>query len=162
MKKLLVLIVVTVLLLSACTQSSTSSYTFRGHNLGDSLEDVIEKEGIESYEQSPRDRREVDFIVNDFFGYEAEMTCHFEDDSLYMISMLSVYTEKNGIQDEVFDEMVQNLTELYGEPYWTKIGDTTLTASWQKEGLLGMLDVTPYSIGLSVNFSYKGLLKFHY
>jgi hypothetical protein len=162
MKKLLILIVVTVLLLSACTRSSTSSYTFRGHKLGDSLEDVIEKEGIESYEKTYEG---VDFIVNDFFGYEAEMTCRFEDDSeddsLYMIKMRSVYAE-NEVQDEVFDEMVQNLTELYGEPDWTHIGDQALTASWQKEGLLALLEVTPYSIVFSIALSYKGTITFHF
>lgn len=95
MKRLIILAFVIILLLGACGISETEEkavHTFRGHKLGDSLEDVIEKEGIESYEQSYEG---VDFIVNDFFGYEAEMTCRFEDDSeydsLYMINAIGVY-----------------------------------------------------------------------
>lgn len=75
--------------------------------------------------------------------------------------MRSVYTE-NEVQDEVFDEMVKNLTELYGEPDWTHIGDSSLTASWQKEGLLAILSVKPYSIKLGISLNYRGLVKFHY
>ena len=116
MKRIILLVVVLVLLLCSCAKQSATEveteFSFRGHKFGDSLEEVIEREGREPYDKS---ESQAGFGLEDYFGYDCFAYFKFENDELYRINITSI-SEPNSLNvNSVYKEFLQNFGE-YGEP----------------------------------------------
>ena len=130
MKKILIFIIIMLLLFGACAPAFNGPYSFRGHELGDSLEDIIEKEGREPYFQNDV---HADFDLYDFYGDYCFMSCKLDNNSLYQITV--TYAPADIVLDveAVYDETIENLSEIYGKPDATKSDVDWRSARWIKK-----------------------------
>ena len=149
MKKILILIIIMLLLFGACAPAYNGPYSFRGHELGDSLEDVIEKESREPYFQNDV---HADFDLYDFYGDYCFMSCKFNNNSLFRITV--TYAPADTVLDveTVYEDMMSNLVSTYGKPDATKSDKDWRSARWLKKGFGMHISVKPTHFIIFVDF----------
>ncbi|MBT3318322.1 MAG: hypothetical protein HN389_00975 [Clostridia bacterium] len=159
MKRLIIIAFVIILLLGACGISETEEkqeekpvHTFRGHKYGDTLEDVIAKEGIEPYEQSETEAR---LRIYDFYGYDGSIIFRFNDDGLKNITVVSLIDNTELNFQEVFDDLLPNLISEFGNPSaGIRENEDGCGTSWWKDGLFWDFYVDELVFILEINLEY--------
>ena len=141
-KKICICLTVFVLLFCAasCNNDNPAAQgLFRGIELGDSMEEVQEKETLELVENME------DFLLtyrgSDIIGpYETEVDYMFSDDECFMINIR--YNDDLSNMDTVYEEAKQLCIDEFGEDYseinglllWTTDDDSFVSLSMSEDG----------------------------
>ena len=162
MKRLIIIAFVIILLLGACgipepeeKPEEKFALTFRGHQYGDTLEDIIEKEGKEPYDQ---DESVALFRLDDYYGYNCLLFFDFDGNDLTRIPIGYFPDKPESNIQEIFDAILPNLINEFGDPYQIGEYEDSSVAMWWKDGYAWSFDVNERGFLLDINLEYNEIL----
>ena len=152
MKKLLIVLIVILVLLSACSiepeETERDKFSFRGHKFGESPEQAIETEDTDPIR--PPEEFDDDFALGfgpvEAYGYEEAMfSLDFKNHKLWKMVVMVYYIEDVESAEVLKEELLSQMEE-FGEPDTVQRfkNSEAIRIIWFYEG---------YHIELNVNYN---------